>query len=240
MAKFCPIRNCKVLYLDCLECEDKLCKKGYRPKYKKLVIGIDQSYKNTGISISALTYDGKVKLLKVSSIYLEKYCNNSNKREYLFMQLKKILEMVYNKAGEVICIIERIRLRSKGFLNIDYIKSIGALNALIVDVMSYYGIPVYSVDTRCWKAQIVGSSKPGNPNNKYAMEAEKYPTFEWLFFNHQEHVHSVYIDMTGTRKKKNIFEENGKLWKINDDACDSAAISLFYFYGESDKLELET
>ena len=46
-------------------------------KYKTICIGIDQSYKNTGISISA---DGK--LLKVSSINLEKYCNNSNRREY--------------------------------------------------------------------------------------------------------------------------------------------------------------
>ena len=203
-------------------------------KYKTICIGIDQSYKNTGISISA---DGK--LLKVSSINLEKYCNNSNRREYLAERLKKILEKVYNKAGEVVCIIERIRLRSQGFLNIDYIKSIGALNALIVDIMSYYGIPTYSVDTRCWKAQVVGSSKPGNPDNKYAMEPEKYPTFEWLFFNHQEHVHSVYIDMTGTRKKKNIFEENGRLYKINDDACDSAAISMFWFKGESDKLIME-
>lgn len=203
-------------------------------KYKKLVIGIDQSYKNTGISISA---DGK--LLKVSSVNLEKYYNNSNKREYLAERLKKILEKVYNKAGEVVCIIERIRLRSKGFLNIDYIKSIGALNALIVDIMSYYGIPTYSVDTRCWKAQIVGTSKPGNPNNIWNMEPEKYPTFEWLKMNYPHLLMSVFIDMTGTRKKKNIFEENGRLWKINDDACDSAAISLFGFYGQKDKLELE-
>lgn len=237
MSKYCPVYNCNVLYLDCLECEEKVCrgeKKMQGKKYKTICIGIDQSYKNTGISISA---DGK--LLKVSSINLEKYSNNSVRRSILQCRLKKILKKIFCKADEIVCIIERIRLRSKGFLNIDYIKSIGALNALIVDTMELYDIPVYSVDTRCWKAQIVGTSKSGNPNNKYAMEPEKYPTFEWLFFNHQEHVHSVYIDMTGARKKKNVFEENGKLWKINDDACDSAAISLFWFYGESDKLELE-
>lgn len=203
-------------------------------KYKKIVIGIDQSYKNTGISVSA---DGK--LLKVSSINLEKYCNNSNKREYLAGRLKKILEKIYNKAGEVVCIIERIRLRSQGFLNIDYIKSIGALNALIVDTMSLYGIPVYSVDTRCWKAQIVGTSKPGNPDNIWKMEPEKYPTFEWLKMNYPKLLMSVFIDMTNSRKKKNVFEENGKLWKINDDACDSAAISLFGFYGDKSKLKIE-
>ena len=177
--------------------------------------------------------------MKVSSINLEKYCNNSNRREYLAKKLKQILEKIYTKADEIVCVIERIRLRSQGFLNIDYIKSIGALNALIVDVMSYYGIPTYSVDTRCWKAQIVGSSKPGNPKNVYAMEPEKYPTFEWLKKNYPDLLMSVFIDMTGTKKKKNIFEKNGKLWKINDDACDSAAISLFWFYGQSNKLEIE-
>ena len=203
-------------------------------KYKTICIGIDQSYKNTGVSISA---DGK--LLKVSSINLEKYSNNSEKRSILQYKLKRILKKIFCKADEIVCIIERIRLRSQGFLNIDYIKSIGALNALIVDIMGLYDIPVYSVDTRCWKSQIVGSSKPGNPNNCWAMEPEKYPTFEWLKNNYPNLLMSVFIDMTGTKKKKNIFKENGKLFKINDDACDSAAISMFWFYGESDKLTLE-
>ncbi len=26
MSKFCPIQNRKVVYIDCLECEDKICK----------------------------------------------------------------------------------------------------------------------------------------------------------------------------------------------------------------------
>lgn len=203
-------------------------------KYKKIIIGIDQSYKNTGISIAA---DGK--LLKVSSINLEKYWNNSNRREYLRSKLKAILEKVYNKSANIVCIIERIRLRSQGFLNINYIKSIGALNAVIVDLMSYYGIPTYSVDTRCWKAQVVGTSKPGPKNNLWNMEPEKYPTFEWLKQNYPLLIPSVFIDMTNTRKKKNVFEENGKLWKINDDACDSAGIAMFGFVGDLGKLEEE-
>lgn len=203
-------------------------------KYKKIVIGIDQSYKNTGISISA---DGKLK--KVTSLFLEKCKCNSEKRMLLKKRLTEIVVRLLLRAEKVVCIIERIRLRSQGFLNIDYIKSIGALNSVIVDVMYKYDVPVYSVDTRCWKSQIVGTSKPGNPNNIWKMEPEKYPTFEWLKNTYPDLLMSVFIDMTGTRKKKNVFEENGKLWKINDDACDSAAISLFGFYGQKDKLQLE-
>ena len=203
-------------------------------KYKKIVIGVDQSYKNTGISISA---DGKLK--KVTSLFLEKCKCNSEKRMLLKKRLTEIVARLLPRAEKVVCIIERIRLRSQGFLNIDYIKSIGALNSVIVDVMYKYDVPVYSVDTRCWKAQIVGTSKPGNPDNIWKMEPEKYPTFEWLKNTYPNLLMSVFIDMTGSRKKKNVFEEDGKLWKINDDACDSAAISLFGFYGQKDKLQLE-
>lgn len=203
-------------------------------KYKKIVIGIDQSYKNTGISVSA---DGKLK--KVTSLFLEKCKCNSEKRMLLKKRLTEIVARLLPRAEKIVCIIERIRLRSQGFLNIDYIKSIGALNSIIVDVMYKYDVPVYSVDTRCWKAQIVGTSKPGNPDNAWNMEPEKYPTFEWLKMNYPKLLMSIFIDMTGSRKKKNVFEENGKLWKINDDACDSAAISLFGFYGDKSKLKIE-
>lgn len=203
-------------------------------KYKKIVIGIDQSYKNTGISIAA---DGELK--KVRSIQLERYKSNSERRRALQKALNGLLSSVARKGMEVICIIERIRLQSQGFLNINYIKSIGALNALIIDVCDDYDVPVFSVDTRCWKSQVIGTSKPSS-NPKFAMEPEKYPTFYWL--SKQQNglfTSDVMIDMTGTRKKNNIFEKNGKKYKVNDDACDSAGIAMFGFLGESSKLKEE-
>ena len=62
MSKPCPIKGVAI-YLDCLECDTKECKKR---KYNKVVVGIDQSYNNTGISIAA---DGKLK--KVKSLRLK-------------------------------------------------------------------------------------------------------------------------------------------------------------------------
>ena len=111
-------------------------------KYNKVVIGIDQSYSNTGISIAA-----DRKLVKVRSLQLDTYKTNSDKRRALANTLDGLLKAVYPKAREVVCIIERIRLRSQGFLNIDYIKSIGALNSIIVDKCNEYCVPVYRVDT---------------------------------------------------------------------------------------------
>ena len=72
MSRSCPIYG-KAIYLDCQDCINKVCKM----KYKTIVIGIDQSYNRTGVSISA---DGK--LLKVKSIDFAKYRykNNTQKR----------------------------------------------------------------------------------------------------------------------------------------------------------------
>lgn len=226
MAKSCPILG-TALYLDCLECESKQCKKSY--KYNKVVIGIDQSYNNTGISIVA---DGKI--VKVRSVRLEKYKSNSDKRRALTEVLDGLLKVVCPKAKDVICIIERIRLRSQGFLNIDYIKSIGALNSIIVDKCNEYYVPVYSVDTRCWKAQVIGSSKP--MSNKYGVPDEKWPTVKWLI--DQGFEDSILIKVEG-RKSKGTFLRKGQKYMYNNDAADSAGIAMFGFKGDKEKLQME-
>lgn len=226
MGKPCPIKG-TAIYLDCLECSDKQCKKSY--KYNKVVIGIDQSYNNTGISIAA---DGK--LVKVRSIQLESYKSNSDKRRALTNMLDGLLKAVCPKAKDIVCIIERIRLRSQGFLNIDYIKSIGALNSIIVDKCNEYYVPVYSVDTRCWKAQVIGTSKP--LPNKFGVPEEKWPTVKWLLRQGWES--SILIKVEG-RKTKGTFVRDGQKYMYNNDAADSAGIAMFGFKGDKDKLQLE-
>lgn len=198
-------------------------------KYKQLSIGIDQSYKNCGVSISA---DGQ--LLKVTHIKLEQCKSNTDRRRLLKAYLDNMLKAITPKADSIICIIERIRLHSQGFLNIDYIKSMGALNAVIIDIMDEYDIPVYSVDTRCWKSQVIGTSKP--KDNNLGVPKEKYPTVEWCI--EQGFENSVLRTVKG-RKKKGTFTRNGIRYIYDNDACDSSAISMFYFVGNKEKLKQE-
>lgn len=200
-------------------------------KYKQICIGIDQSYVNTGVSVSA---EGVLK--KVTSIRLDKYKTNSERRKVLRNQLFHIINRIEPLADEVICVIERIRLRSQGFINIDYIKSIGALNSIIVDVMHEFGIKVYSVDTRCWKSQVIGTSKPCK--NKYNVPDEKWPTVLWCV--KQGFKNDILIDMSNSRKTKGVFidRQNNKMM-FNNDAADSAAISMFWFVGDKNKLKVE-
>lgn len=198
-------------------------------KYKKIFIGIDQSYKNTGVSISA---DGE--LLKVTSLNLEHYKTNSDKRNALRKYLNNMLKTITTKSDDITCILERIRLHSQGFLNIDYIKSMGALNAVIIDSMYKYDIPVYSVDTRCWKSQVIGTSKP--KDNDLGVPREKYPTVEWCI--NQGFEDSI-LEVVEGRKTKGTFMRDNIKYMYNNDASDSAGISMFGFVGNLEKLKKE-
>lgn len=204
---------------------------------KEICIGIDQSYNNTGISV---VIDGEIKIIK--SVHLDKIKTKTDKRKKVRSVAKKIIEKTKTKykGYNIVCIIERIRLHSsnsgKGFLNIDYIKGIGALNATIVDIFNDYGIKVYSVDTRAWKSQVIGTSKP--KKNDFGVPEEKWPTIEWVIARGYEN--SILEDMSNTKKKKGIFEKNGKKYMYNNDAADSAGISMYWFKGKRDILELET
>lgn len=208
-------------------------------RYKQIVIGIDQSYKNTGISIVA---DGQIKDIK--SIRLEKCSCNSERREMLRIKLEHLMSVVTNKAENIVCIVERTRIHGGkkkeankvvDFVSIDVIKSMGALTVLIVDVMYQYGVEVYSVDTRSWKSQVVGTSKP--MANRFGVPNEKWPTVKWVINKGFED--KILIDVTNTKKQKGVFERDGMKYQYNDDAADSAGIAMYYVVGNRNMLHLE-
>lgn len=200
--------------------------------YDEVVIGIDQSYQNTGVSI---VVDGRLKDIK--SVRLDKYKNNSQKRGVLHTKLQHLMSDVTNKSNSVVCIVERARLHGgpTSFVNIDAIKAMGALTATIVDVMDQYGVKVYSVDTRCWKSQVIGTSKP--QSNNYGVPEEKWPTIRWCI--RQGFEQKLLVDVSATRKQKGTFVRAGKKYQYNNDAADSAGIAMYWVLGDHNKLQLE-
>lgn len=203
---------------------------GVKNELQKVVIGIDQSYKDTGISVAC---NGL--LLSVSHFDFKGCSSNSQKRKALKQYLDVLIKQHINNCDKLIIICERIRLKSQGFLNIDYIKSIGALNACIVDVADDYNIEVYSVDTRSWKSKIVGTSKP--KENKFGINPEKWPTIQYVRkLGFEESI----LDEPGKRKK-GVIKKQGKKYFVNDNAADSACIALYGFLEETKQmLERET
>lgn len=197
-----------------------------------IVVGIDQSYKCTGI---ALSYNGELK--SATCIKTEHLKNNSEKRK----ETKKYVSAVFDKTlslsekynASVTVIIERIRLRSQGFINIDYIKSIGALNALIVDLAYKYNFPIYSADTRAWKSAVIGTSK--TKNNKYGFDPHKWPTILWCI---NQGYKNYIIEHVSNRQTKGVIEKEGERYTYNDNIADSIGISL-YGFTNSPKLKEE-
>lgn len=187
-------------------------------KYNKIVIGVDQSYTSTGISIAI---DGKLK--KVTSVNLKAFQTNSEKRRYIKRVLNRIITKNSQKASEMVILCERISTYRKAFgskgnmqgANPNYLKMTGALVAVLVDTAAEYGINVYSVDTRSWKSKIVGSSKSKNEGGKREAKMDTVKHVEKLGF-------SMFIreKQKGKNKGEAIYD---------DDAADSGCIALYGF-----------
>lgn len=188
-------------------------------KYNKIVIGIDQSYTRTGISICA---DGTI--IKSSSINFKGLNSRSSKRKHLANVIYRILSKASQMALQTIILCERIRTNSptkgKEFgIRPDYLKMTGALIATIVDTADEFNVPVYSVDTRSWKSKIVGSSKADKKGNT------KMPTVNWV-------QNKLGIDLF-VREKKTGKNKGERMY--DDDQADAICISLYGFIKESDQ-----
>lgn len=195
----------------------------------KIVIGIDESYSRTGITIMESN-----KIIKTLSIDYMGCNNNTQKRQLLRIKLSKIIGHYTDRLEDITVITERIRLRSQGFLSEAYIKATGALVSVIIDTFSPFNIPVYSVDVRSWKSQIVGTSKP--KENKYGIDPHKWPTI--LYLKQKGLLKYIAYPYKG-KSAKGVIKVNMGLTegvvncRINDDVADSICIAMYGFLPKS-------
>ena len=205
----------------------------------KCIIGIDESYTQTGI---AVILNGEVE-----RVFCERYkgCKtNTEKRVCIKRRIQDVVAWVHTEYNipykEVKVIIERIRTFSGGHLSTKYLITTGALVATIIDTFAQCGIDTYSVDTKSWKNNIVGSSKPYE--NKYGINPNKYRTI--LYIRDKGYLHFVAEPYTGRGKKGIIpvtIDGEKVLCKINDDMCDAICIALYGTLPKSkQKLNIET
>lgn len=190
----------------------------------KVVIGIDESYTRTGVTILK-----DKEPLCMHSVNFDDCQTNVDKRRRLDMYLRQqINRLKKQNKDDITIIVERIRLRSQGFLSEAYIKATGALLSIIIAIGQDYNIPVYSVDTRSWKAQIVGDSKP--LQNPHGINPEKYRTVVYL---KQKGLLKYIAEEYKGKGKKGVINVkiDGKRvpCKINDDIADSYCIAMYGF-----------
>lgn len=191
----------------------------------RVVVGIDESYTRTGITV----LEDK-KLLKMYSIDFTRCKNNYDKRKDLRSVLESILNELLRKYKpiEIKCIIERIRTFSGGHMSSQYLITTGGLIVTILDVFLKYNIEVYSVDTKSWKNTIVGTSKP--KENEYGINPNKYPTI--LYLKKKGLLKYIAEPYKGRGKKGIIqikIDAQRVPCKINDDLADSYCIAMYGF-----------
>lgn len=193
------------------------------------IIGIDQSYTRTGISICV-----RGKLKKVSSInfggttthYMK---SKTAKRLEVQRVVKKAIESCLKKfkPEEIVIIAERIRTYTASTsLRPLVIKAQSAMMAYIVDTAYVYGIKVYSVDTRAWKTRVLGTADP---------IAEPFPGVK----NPQKVLSVKKIISLGFEESLSIYSYKTNSISYDDDAADSACIALYGFSGYPYHLQLE-
>ena len=187
--------------------------------YKKLVIGVDQSYTRTGITLAA---DGV--RLRTNDVTFKPSDCHSEKRYKVTNKIAHIIKLNKHKATKVIVIVERIRQFSGGSLSMDYIKSTGALIGAIVDVCRLIDVPVYSADTRAWKSSVIGTSKP--EANKFNVDPKKWPTIKWFIKHYGE---GELLTPVSNRHKNYAKVIDGVKYLYNDDKADSAGLALYGF-----------
>lgn len=194
---------------------------------RKVVIGIDQSYSDTGVAIIC---DGE--LVEAFSIDFTECNSKSDKRRSVASTVENIIEDWCNDDTETTIVVERIRLHSSNNkFDERFIQSSGALIATIVDVANTYDIKVYSVDTRAWKSSIVGTSSP--QNNEYSINPKKYPTIQKVIELGYENL--ISYEPTARQTKGVVTKSDGTRVKYNDNIADAICISL---YGNSDNPKL--
>ncbi len=202
-----------------------------KKKMKQVVIGIDQSYKRTGMSIAA---DGK--LLHVCSVDLTESDDKTWKRLEVKRHVERAVSLAEKKsASKPVVVIERIRMFSQQFVSMPYIKQVGALNCTIVDAAWKYAVETYSIDTRAWKAGVLGTSKPAG--NDFGVPPEKWPCVDWVIRHGFEE--AVKLPVYGRRQKGTFTDAEGEKWEYDDDACDSAGIAMSWFTCHPSKFERE-
>lgn len=192
------------------------------------IVGVDQSYTRTGITICV---NGKIKkLISVDFKVKGKYVKSKTmKRKKVADTLNKVLDSCLKKykPEEINVICERIRTyTASDSMRPSVIKAHSALVATLVDTAYMKGIRTYSVDTRAWKHRVLGTSKPIFEPIEGVKDPQKFGSVRKI------------VDL-GFAEEMKIYSDKTKSFSYNDDVADSACIALYGFSGKPYQLLLE-
>lgn len=142
----------------------------------KVVIGIDQSYKKTGVAMYIYNRETKKGRFWQTFAITPNEPIKVRERATIISHIDGLIRAFRwdFDVDEVWICFERPRLFSKGHISAAYLLSIGALNGAIIDLADSWYMSCYSIDTRAWRRAAVGTCER-KENNK-GIPPEKYFT----------------------------------------------------------------
>lgn len=186
-----------------------------------IIIGVDQSFTETGISIVS-----KSSILKVTSLPFTKSQPIPEKADMLKIQLSRAIDKCIEKNyNDIRVYYEQIRIAGKT-TPFSYIHNAGILEGYIWNAVQqdkYKNIVrLFSVPTQSWKCKVVGSNK--SEQNDLKIEPSKYQTFKFLESNKML---KYAMQNASNHQTKGVLCKNGKRYKYNDNKGDSLCIALY-------------
>jgi len=180
---------------------------------KQMVIGLDQSYTDTGLCIAV---DGVPKYAESVSFGDALY--KSDKRKAILERVRKLIKRFCTKYN-ISIVIEAVRLfsGSQPHISTAYIFSTCALIGSIVDLAHELDIDIYWVETRSWKKHVLGSSKPSGRILKGVKDEKKVDSVLYALKNGFEESVS-YTVKNGKNKGQKRYNDN-----IADAICIAVA-----------------
>ena len=181
---------------------------------KSIVIGVDQSYADTGL---AMAIDRKVVYAKS-----ERFVGCESKREKrnrLCERLEGLIKRCEGRYRPVI-VLEAVRLFSGAtpFLSTSYIYGGIAMVGRIVDMAGELGVPVYWVESRSWKSAVHGTSKSATKKMIGVKDIKKVRSIQFAL----DHGYRKFIE-------KGV-DKNGVM-RYNDNVADAIGLSVCKQYG---------
>ena len=182
---------------------------------KEMVIGLDQSYTDTGLCIAV---DGVPKYAE--SILFGAAKSKPEKRRAVVGRLSRIVER-YSGKYHITIVIEAVRLfsGSQPHISTAYIYSTCALVGSVIDFAFEKGIDVFWVETRSWKKAILGSSKPSGRRLNGVKDPKKVDSV----------LYAIAIGFGGRVAYKVERGKNKGQKRYNDNIADAICIALSGF-----------
>lgn len=193
---------------------------------KEAIIGIDQSYTDTGIAIAV-----RGEILAAISLPFANTDHDTKRRNLLRKRILDAITLCHKHDYYPVVYYEQVRI-NKNQSTFKFVKRSGAMESVIIDLCYDCNITCRSVSTNSWKAKVLGT-RDKIKNNK-GIAPEKYVAYR---HTHKLGLDKYTLEPCSNRTKRYVKKlDDGTKIKYNDNIGDAICIALYGCLRDSDQV----